>query len=62
MGYGAADNRADDAQHDRPRDRQMRMQQRFRDTTRKETDDDIPNKMKHVFLVAFCYFEINPQR
>jgi hypothetical protein len=28
----------------------MCMQQRFRDTARKETDDDIPDKMKHVFL------------
>ena len=60
MGYGTADNRADNAQHDCPRDRQMCMQQRFCDATRQETDDDIPDKMKHVFLVTFCDFEINP--
>ena len=60
MGYGTADNRADNAQHDCPRDRQMCVQQRFCDATRQETDDDIPDKMKHVFLVTFCDFEINP--
>jgi hypothetical protein len=27
------------------------MQQRFRDTARKETDNDIPDKMKHDFLL-----------
>lgn len=60
MGYGAANNRADNTQHDRLRDRQVRMQQRFRDATRKKTNNDIPDKMKRVLLVAFCYFEINP--
>ena len=59
MGHSAPDNRADNAQHDCPRDRQMRMQKGFCHATRQETDDDIPDKMKHVFLVTFCDFEIN---
>src|SRR6266481_8190206 len=47
MCYSAADNRADNAKHHCPCDRQMCVQQRFRDTARNETDKNVPDKMKH---------------
>jgi hypothetical protein len=51
MRYCSANNRADNPEHNCPQERQMRMQQRFRDAARKETDNDVPDKMKHVFLL-----------
>jgi hypothetical protein len=49
MRYCSANNRADNPEHNCPQERQMRMQQRFRDAPGKETDNDVPNKMKHSF-------------
>jgi hypothetical protein len=51
MSHRPADNRADDTEHDCPRNREVRMHERFGDTTHKETDKDIPNEMKHCFLL-----------
>src|SRR5438093_7588970 len=51
MRYSPADNRADNPKHHCPCDRQMRMHQRFRDTAGEEPDNDIPDKMKHDFLL-----------
>jgi len=47
MRYRSAYDRADNPEHNCPQDRQMRMQQRFRNAARKETDNDVPDKMKH---------------
>jgi len=38
---------ADNPEHNCPQNRQMRMQQRLRDAARRETDNNVPNKMKH---------------
>ena len=46
MRYRSAYNRADNPQRNCPQDRQMRMQQRFRNAARKETNNDVPDKMK----------------
>jgi hypothetical protein len=51
VGHGAADNRADDTEHDCPHDREMRVHERLCDTTHEEPNKDIPNEMKHYFLL-----------
>ena len=60
MGHRAADNRADNTEHDCPHDRQMRMHERLGDATYEEADENIPNEVKHIFLFNFCDLEINP--
>jgi hypothetical protein len=60
VGYSAANDRADDTEHDGPRDRQMHMHERLGHTSHEETDEDIPNEVKHIFLSNFCDLEINP--
>jgi len=55
-----ADDRADNTQHDRPRDRQMHVHERFGDATREEADEEIPNKVKHVFVVTSPICKFNP--
>lgn len=52
VGHCAADNRADDTEHHCPRDRQMRMHERLGDTTHEEADEEIPDEMKHIFVVT----------
>ena len=52
VGHGTADDRADNTEHDRPRDRQMHMHERLGDTTYEEADEEIPNEVKHIFLVT----------
>jgi len=47
MRYRSAYDRADNPEHNCPQDRQMRMQQRLCDAARKETNNDVPDKMKH---------------
>jgi hypothetical protein len=51
MSHRAADNRAEDTEHNCPRDREVRVHERFGDTTHKEADKDIPDEMKHYFLL-----------
>jgi hypothetical protein len=51
MSHGAADNRADDTEHDCPRDREVRVHEGLGDTTHEEADKNIPNEMKHRFLL-----------
>ena len=51
VGHGAADNRADDTEHDCPHDGQMRVHEGLCDTTHEEPNKDIPNEMKHCFLL-----------
>ena len=60
VGHSAADNRTDNTEHDCPRDRQMRMHQRLGDATDEEADKDIPNKVKHIFVVASATWKFNP--
>jgi hypothetical protein len=51
MSHGTADNRADNTEHDRPGDREMRVHEGLSDTSRKKADKDIPNEVKHIFLL-----------
>ena len=60
MSYSAADDRADNAENDCPRDRQMRMHQGLGHTTHQEADKDIPNEMKHDFVVTSAIYKFNP--
>ena len=50
MSHRAAENRADNTEHDCPRDRQMRMHERLGHATHEEADEDIPNEVKHIFF------------
>jgi hypothetical protein len=46
-----ADERADDAQSDRPKQRQMDVHDRLRDVAGNEADNYVPDEMKHGFSV-----------
>jgi hypothetical protein len=52
VSHRAADNRANNPEHDCPRDRKMRVHERLGDAAHKEPDKDIPNEMKHYFLLV----------
>jgi hypothetical protein len=43
VGNGAADDRTDDAEHYCPEDRQVHVHHRFRDNSRDEPNQEIPN-------------------
>jgi hypothetical protein len=60
MSHGASDYRADNTEHDCPRDREMRVHKRLGDATHEEADKDIPNQMKHVFVVPSAIWKFNP--
>ena len=60
MGYSAANDRADDTEHDGPRDRQMHMHERLGHTSHEEADEDIPNQVKHIFVVTSMIWKFNP--
>ena len=40
---GAADDRSDDAEHDRPEDRHMHVHHRFRDDARDQPNENVPD-------------------
>jgi hypothetical protein len=52
VGYGSADNRADNTEHNCPRDREMRLHERLGDAACEKTDKDIPDEVKHIFLLT----------
>jgi hypothetical protein len=60
VGHRTADDRADNTEHDRPRNGQMRMHERFGDTTYEEADEEIPNEVKHIFVVTSTIWKFNP--
>src|SRR5438876_10729194 len=41
------DNRTDDPENDRPHKTHVHVHERFRSPTRDQTNDDVPNQMKH---------------
>ena len=43
VGNAAAYDRSDDAKHDRPEDRYVHVHHRFRDNTRDQSNEDIPD-------------------
>src|SRR5207302_7388586 len=45
--HESADNRTDDPEPDRPHERQVHMHDRFRSPPGDQTNDDVPNQMKH---------------
>jgi hypothetical protein len=61
VGYGAANDRADNSKHDCPRDRKMRMHERLGDTTHKKANNNVPNEMKHIFLLIFAIWKSTQQ-
>jgi hypothetical protein len=60
VGHRTADYRADNTEHDRPCDRQMHMHERLGDTTYEEADEEIPNEVKHIFVVTSTIWKFNP--
>jgi len=60
VGHRTADYRADNTEHDRPCDRQMHMHERLGDTTYEEADEEIPNEVKHMFVVTSTIWKFNP--
>ena len=60
VSHSAADNRADNSEHDCPRDRKVHVHERLSDATREEADKDIPNEMKHIFVVTSVILKFNP--
>ena len=60
VGHRTANDRADNTEHDRPRDRQMHVHERLGDATYEEADEDIPNEVKHIFRCNFYDLEIQP--
>jgi hypothetical protein len=43
VGHGAAENRSDDAEHDRPEDRHVDVHDRFREHSRDEPNQNVPD-------------------
>jgi hypothetical protein len=38
----------------------MRMHERLGDTTYEEADEEIPNEVKHIFVVTSTIWKFNP--
>src|SRR5205807_5870439 len=47
--HESADNRTDDPESDRPHERHVHVHERFRSPPGDQTNDDVPNQMKHKF-------------
>src|SRR5437016_7669966 len=45
--HESADNRTDDPEPDRPHDRHVHVHERFRSPPGDQTNNDVPNQMKH---------------
>jgi hypothetical protein len=50
----AAEERSDDAEYDCPKHRQVLVHRRFREKTRAQTDQNVPEYVKHVFPSMVC--------
>src|SRR5438874_1491938 len=51
--HQSADNRTDDPEPDRPEKRHVHVHDRFRRPPRDQTNDDVPNQMKHDDVSSF---------
>src|SRR5439155_19820916 len=51
--YQSSDNRTNDPEPDRPHKRQVHMHERFRSPPGDQTNDDVPNQMKHDDVSSF---------
>jgi hypothetical protein len=51
----AADDRSDDAEHDRPGKRYVHVHHRFRDDARDKPNQYIPDQVKHTFSPSFGF-------
>src|SRR5205809_7510780 len=51
--HQSADNRTDNAEDDRPQKRHVHVHKRFRSPPRDQTNDDVPNQMKHDDVSSF---------
>src|SRR6266404_5945619 len=51
--HESPDNRTNDPEPDRPQKRQVHVHDRFRTPPRDQTNDDVPNQMKHDDVSSF---------
>jgi len=51
--HESPDNRTDDPEPDRPQNRHVHVHDRFRSPTGDQTNDDVPNQMKHNDVSSF---------
>src|SRR5438874_13462005 len=51
--HQSADNRTDDPENDRPHKRHVHVHERFRSPPGDQTNDDVPNQMKHDVVSSF---------
>jgi hypothetical protein len=54
MRNGATDNRSDDAEHDCPENRHVHVHHLFRDDAGDQSNNDVPNQVKHKFSSVVC--------
>ena len=53
MRHQSADNRTNDPEPDRPHKTHVHVHERFRSPPRDQTNDDVPNQMKHNDVSSF---------
>ena len=51
---GAADDRPDNAEHDCPENRHVDVHHRFRDDTRDQPNNNVPDQVNHNFSSVVC--------
>ena len=57
MGNGAADDRSDDAQHDRPENRHVHMHHRFRNNSRDQPNNNVPDEVNQTLIALRRCFQ-----
>jgi hypothetical protein len=55
VGDAAAEDRSDDAEHDRPENRHVHVHDVFRDNTGDKPNKKIPDQVKHAFSPSFVF-------
>ena len=55
VGDSPADDRSDDAEHDRPEDRHVHVHHRFRNNPGDEPNENVPDPVKHTFSALVCF-------
>lgn len=51
--HESADNRSYQTEHDRPKQRHVHVHDRFRNKSRNQADDDVPDEMKQVTSLEY---------
>jgi hypothetical protein len=55
VGNAAAEERSNNAKHDRPKHRKVLVHRRFREKPRAKTDQNVPEYVKHAFSSIVCF-------